>query len=101
MISVGKSGLLTTSHTLIACISNEQSFHINDGNVTFNHDEMPELEGYLPFHEEANIDECIMEFTTTETTGTNARVAYEVESDNEPFVVDKVLNKRFHAIRNR
>ena len=65
---VRKTGLLTGSCTLIACISNEPSFHINDGNVSCNHEEMTELEGYLyheemtelegylSFHEEANID---------------------------------------------
>ena len=58
-----KLGLLTASRTLIACISNKPSFHINDGNVTFNHEEMPELERYLPFYEEVNIDERIMEIT--------------------------------------
>jgi len=50
---------------------------------------------------EANIDEHIMKFTMTETTDTKARVADEVESNSEPIVMDKVLKKRFHVIRNQ
>ena len=87
---VGKTGLLTASHTLIACISNKPSFHINDGSVTFNHEEMSELEGYLPFYEEVNIDERIMEITATETTSTKVETTDEVESDSVSRTVNYI-----------
>jgi len=53
----GHTGLLSGPKTLITCKSTENSFYNGNGIVRFNCKQVTALTNYLPYHDEANIDQ--------------------------------------------
>ena len=91
----GRTGMLRGHKTLMCCISREKSFCIEKGVVKF---EVAALQGFLPYHDEADIDQRLEEFNRAEI------VPNECSKDHidEPYIVEKkVLQKRLHLHRNQ
>ena len=92
----GSTGMLKGHKTLICCICKEKSFCIGKGVVKFNYQEVVLLQGFLAYHDKAAIDQRLEEFH-------REIVSTECDEDhtNEPYIVEKVLQKRFHSYRNQ
>ena len=93
----GRSGMLRGHKTLICCISKEKSFYFQKGVVKFNSKEVVALQDFLPYHDEADIDQRLVEFNYELTVPS----ACDEDHTDEPYIVEKVLQKRFHSHRNQ
>ena len=90
--SEGRTGLLHGCKMLNCRIRTTDSFRNEAGIVMFDYKQVVELGDYLPYHDDADIDQRIEELNS----------AVECADDDEdPYIVDKVLQKRFHPQRNQ
>ena len=92
-IPEGRTGLLNGSKTLITRINTAESFRNEGGVVMFDYKKVVELADYLPYHDEADIEQRVEEISSA------VECAYDDDGnqndDNEdPYIVDKVLQKR-------
>ena len=87
----GGSGMLRGHKTLIYCISKEKSFYIQKGVAKFHSKEVVALQDFLPYHDEADIDQRLAEFNY-ELTVPSACDEYHTD---EPYIVEKVLQNDF------
>ena len=76
---------------LIANVNNEVS--LDNDKISFDYSKVAELQEYLPFHDDADIDsrfpkQCTASATTDLVDDSN---------ESDPFIVDKIISKRFNS----
>ena len=65
--------------------------------VLFNHVDTPELKEYWPYHDDVDVEGRL---ATTSGEEDVSSVSNDYEN-NDPFIVETVLDKRFHRLRNQ
>ena len=86
----GRSGLLKT-RCLIANVNNEVV--LENEKITLDHIKVPELKEYLQFHDDIDIDSRLpMQSTASATTD-----LVDECNQSDPFIVDKIISKRFNS----
>ena len=90
----GRTGVLKAHKLLIACISTEASFHMENSVIKFRYEEVAALEEYMPYHEDADVVQRVEKLSESADSCSENETA-------DPYIVDKVLNKRFHAHRHQ
>ena len=88
--SNGRSGFLKVK-CLIANVNNEVS--LDNDKISFDYSKVAELQEYLPFHDDVDIDsrfpkQCTASATTDLVDDSN---------ESDPFIVDKIISKRFNS----
>ena len=58
---------------------------------------IPELTEYIPYHDDVDLEGRLS--TTSEETDVSSASNDDDENDN-PFIVETILEKRFHRLRN-
>ena len=97
--NAGRTGLLKASQTLITCISKDYQFVDSNGIVKFNLENISELNGFSPYHGDIDVDKQLEELQTgIDEPGDEDRGD---ETNDDPFIVKEVLEKRFHGSRNQ
>ena len=67
----------------------------SDSDIVFNYQNCDCLQGYLPYHEDVDIEGRQPPDETNEVEPT------EIDDNDDPYIVEKILEKRFHQQRNQ
>lgn len=59
------------------------------------------LTDYVPYHEEVDVDSRLQEFEHLDENEEAAEEEEEDDEDSDPYIVEKVLKKRYHAQRQQ
>ena len=90
----GRSGFLKACRLLIVNIDNEVFLNEENRTISFDHSKITDLQGYLPFHDDIDFEARLSK--------ESASISEDAEQgDTDPFIVDKVINKRFNSQKSQ
>ena len=90
----GRSGFLKACRLLIVNIDNEVFLNEENRTISFDHSKITDLQGYLPFHDEIDFEAWLSK--------ESASISEDAEQgDTDPFIVDKVINKRYNSQKSQ
>lgn len=89
----GRSGLLKAHSILLLNIS--EGVTVEENAIIFDHNNFPELLEYVPYHEDVDV-----EARQSNSSAGSDEIPISDDS-NDPFIVEKILDKRFHKHRNQ
>ena len=96
-VSAGRTSLSKATKVLLVDITPHVE-HADSGSLHFKHSSIDALNGCTPFHPEIDIESRML--LDTDATTITADLSFESTSD-EPFIVERVLQKCFHPQRQQ
>ena len=90
----GRSGFLKACKLLIVNVTNEVFLDEENRTISFDHSKIADLQGYLPFHDDIDFEARLPK--------ESASIPEDAEqADADPFIVDKIINKRFNSQKSQ
>ena len=93
----GRSGLLKVTKYLLFDITND-ILEGSDNKIFFDHTKVTSLTDYTPFHADLNIEARL---PSNDDLSGNLEDSDHCSDDDDPYIVEAVIDKRFHRHRNQ